>query len=131
MATPIKDWSKLKRQSAIPGLGNIHPLPVTKKYKVQRSAAKVMATVFWDAKGVILFELLPQGHCINAAQYCSTLDRPRDAIRRKRTGLLRRGFVLQHDNAIRHSANLTQQWLQRYSWEIFFSSCPQCRPSTL
>ncbi|GFO05706.1 histone-lysine N-methyltransferase SETMAR [Plakobranchus ocellatus] len=28
-----------------------HPSsPVTKKYKVQRSAAKVMATVFWDAK---------------------------------------------------------------------------------
>ncbi|GFO04673.1 transposase [Plakobranchus ocellatus] len=39
--------------------------PVTKKFKVQRSAAKVMATVFWDAK-----------------------------------------------------ANLTQQWLQRYGWEI-------------
>ncbi|GFO39309.1 histone-lysine N-methyltransferase SETMAR [Plakobranchus ocellatus] len=43
-----------------------HPSsPVTKKFKVQRSAAKVMATVFWDAK-----------------------------------------------------ANLTQQWLQRYGWEI-------------
>ncbi|GFO44482.1 hypothetical protein PoB_007098700 [Plakobranchus ocellatus] len=41
------------------------PSPVTKKFKVQRSAAKVMATVFWDAK-----------------------------------------------------ANLTQQWLQRYGWEI-------------
>ncbi|GFO15225.1 serine/threonine-protein kinase atm [Plakobranchus ocellatus] len=43
-----------------------HPSsPVTKKFKVQRSAAKVMATVFWDAK-----------------------------------------------------ANLIQQWLQRYGWEI-------------
>ncbi|GFN99464.1 transposase [Plakobranchus ocellatus] len=53
-----------------------HPSsPVTKKFKVQRSAAKVMATVFWDAKGVILLDILPQ-------------------------------------------ANLTQQWLQRYGWEI-------------
>ncbi|GFR74825.1 histone-lysine n-methyltransferase setmar-like protein [Elysia marginata] len=33
--------------------------PVTKKLKVQRSAAKVMATVFWDAKGVILVDILP------------------------------------------------------------------------
>ncbi|GFO43338.1 histone-lysine N-methyltransferase SETMAR [Plakobranchus ocellatus] len=77
-----------------------------------------MATVFWDAKGVILLDILPQGQCINAARYCSTLDRLKEAIRRKRPGLLRRGVVLQHDNATPHSANLTQQWLQRYGWEI-------------
>ncbi|GFS15439.1 histone-lysine N-methyltransferase SETMAR [Elysia marginata] len=65
-----------------------HPSsPVTKKFKVQRSAAKVIATVFWGAKGVILLDILPQGQCINAAQYCSTLDRLRDPIRRKRPGL--------------------------------------------
>ncbi|GFN95715.1 histone-lysine N-methyltransferase SETMAR [Plakobranchus ocellatus] len=69
-----------------------HPSsPVTKKFKVQRSAAKVMATVFWDAKGVILLDILPQGQCINAARYCSTLDRLKEAIRRKRPGLLRMG----------------------------------------
>ncbi|GFO47147.1 histone-lysine N-methyltransferase SETMAR [Plakobranchus ocellatus] len=39
-------------------------------------------------------------------------------IRRKRPGFLRRGVVLQHDNATPHSANLTQQWLQRCGWEI-------------
>ncbi|GFR58500.1 histone-lysine N-methyltransferase SETMAR [Elysia marginata] len=84
-----------------------HPsFPVTKNFKVQRPAAKVMATVFWDAKGVILLDILPQGQCANAAQYC-TLDHIRDAIRRKRPRLLRRGFVLQHDNATPHSANLT------------------------
>ncbi|GFO03923.1 transposase [Plakobranchus ocellatus] len=77
-----------------------------------------MATVFWDAKGLILLDILPQGQCINAARYCSTLDRLKEAIRRKRPGLLRRGVVLQHDNATPHSANLTQQWLQRYGWEI-------------
>ncbi|GFN97531.1 histone-lysine N-methyltransferase SETMAR [Plakobranchus ocellatus] len=77
-----------------------------------------MATVFWDAKGVILLDILPQGQCINAARYCSTLDLFKEAICRKRPGLLRRGVVLQHDNATPHSANLTQQWLQRYGWEI-------------
>ncbi|GFN89691.1 cubilin, partial [Plakobranchus ocellatus] len=68
--------------------------------------------------GVILLDILPQGQCINAARYCSTLDRLKEAIRRKRPGPLRRGVVLQHDNATPHSANLTQQWLQRYGWEI-------------
>ncbi|GFR99399.1 histone-lysine N-methyltransferase SETMAR [Elysia marginata] len=43
------------------------PSPVTKKFKVQRSAPKLMGTVFWDAKGVILLDILPQGQCINAA----------------------------------------------------------------
>ncbi|GFR83658.1 histone-lysine N-methyltransferase SETMAR [Elysia marginata] len=64
--------------------------PVTKKFKVQRSAAKEMATVFWDAKGVILVDVLPHGQGINGAQYCSTHDRLRDVICRKRPGLLRR-----------------------------------------
>ncbi|GFS05417.1 histone-lysine N-methyltransferase SETMAR [Elysia marginata] len=77
-----------------------------------------MATVFWDAKGVILLDILPKGQFINAAQYCSTFDRLRDAIRRKRPGLLRRSVVLQHDNATPHSANRAQQWLQRCGWEI-------------
>ncbi|GFS03033.1 histone-lysine N-methyltransferase SETMAR [Elysia marginata] len=96
-----------------------HPSsPVTKKFKVQSSAAKRMVTVFWDAKGVILLGILLHGHCISAAQYCNTLDCVRDAIRRKSPGLLRRGLVLQHNNATPHSANLTQQWLQRYGWEI-------------
>ncbi|GFS26291.1 histone-lysine N-methyltransferase SETMAR [Elysia marginata] len=108
-----------------------HPSsPQTKKFKVHRSAAKVMSTVFSDAKSVILLDILPQGQCINAAQYCSTLDRLRDAIRRKRPGLLRRGVVLQYDNATPHSANLTQQWLQRYVGNSP-SSCPQSRSRTL
>ncbi|GFS10256.1 histone-lysine N-methyltransferase SETMAR [Elysia marginata] len=55
-----------------------HPSsPETKKFKVQRSTAEVMATVFWGAKGVILINILPQRQCINASQYCSTLDRLR------------------------------------------------------
>ncbi|GFN80982.1 histone-lysine N-methyltransferase SETMAR [Plakobranchus ocellatus] len=55
---------------------------------------------------------------LKALEALSTLDRLKEAIRRKRPGLFRRGVVLQHDNATPHSANLTQQWLQRYGWEI-------------
>ncbi|GFR81306.1 histone-lysine N-methyltransferase SETMAR [Elysia marginata] len=90
-----------------------------------------MATVFWDVKRVILLNILPQGECINAAKYSSTLGRLRDAIRCKRPGLLRRGVVLQHDKATPHSARLTQQWLQRYSWEILHhpAHSPDLAPS--
>ncbi|GFR72095.1 transposase [Elysia marginata] len=38
-----------------------HPsYPVTKKFKVQSPTAKMMAIVFWDAKVVILLDILPQ-----------------------------------------------------------------------
>ncbi|GFS12688.1 histone-lysine N-methyltransferase SETMAR [Elysia marginata] len=99
-----------KRQSATSRLIKHPSSPVTKKFKVQKSAAKVVATVSWDAKGVVLLDILPQGQCTNAAQYCNTLERNRDAIRRKSPELLRRGVVPQHDNATPHSANLIQQW---------------------
>ncbi|GFS13907.1 histone-lysine N-methyltransferase SETMAR [Elysia marginata] len=102
--------------------------PVTKKFKVQRSAAKVRDIVFWDAKGVILLDILPQGQFINAVLYCNPLDRLRDAIHRKKPGLLRRGFVLQRDNATRHSANLAQQWMQRNGWEILPHSAKNSDP---
>ncbi|GFO22636.1 protein dd3-3-like [Plakobranchus ocellatus] len=60
---------------------------------------------------------------INTAQFGRvfqdrTLDRLKEAVHRKRPWLLRRGAVLQPDNATPHSANLTQQWLQCYVWEI-------------
>ncbi|GFR79522.1 transposase [Elysia marginata] len=39
-----------------------HPSsPVTKKFKVQTSAAKVMATVLWDAKAVIVLSVSKSG----------------------------------------------------------------------
>ena len=34
--------------------------PRPKKFKTQPSAGKVMATVFWDAKGVIMLDFLPK-----------------------------------------------------------------------
>ncbi|GFN96830.1 histone-lysine N-methyltransferase SETMAR [Plakobranchus ocellatus] len=67
-----------------------HPSsPVTKKFKVQQSATKVMAIVFWDSRGMILLHILTKGDSVNADQYCEKLDRLRYAVRRKRPGLLR------------------------------------------
>ncbi|GFO50341.1 mitochondrial import inner membrane translocase subunit tim44 [Plakobranchus ocellatus] len=77
-----------------------HPSsPVTKKFEVQQSATKVMATMFWDSRGMILLDILPKGESVNADRYCETLDRLRHAVRRIRPGLLRSRVVLQHDNA--------------------------------
>ncbi|GFS19423.1 histone-lysine N-methyltransferase SETMAR [Elysia marginata] len=69
-------------------------------------------------RGVLLFETLQPGETINAARYCQTLDKLREAIRRKRPGQLTNGVILQHDNATPHTARVTQGWLEKYGWEI-------------
>ena len=57
--------------------------PRSKKLKTQPSAGKVMATVFWDAKGVIMLDLLPKRSTITRVYYANLLDQLRTAIRVK------------------------------------------------
>jgi len=40
--------------------------PSPKKFKVQLSAGKVMACVFWDTQGVILVDFVLPGQTVNA-----------------------------------------------------------------
>ena len=44
-----------------------------KKFKMQPSAGKVMATVFWDAKGIIM-DFLPKRSIIIGVYYANLLD---------------------------------------------------------
>ena len=55
--------------------------PRPKKFKTQPSAGKVMATVFWDAKGVIMLDFLPKRSTITGVYYANLLDQLRTAIR--------------------------------------------------
>ncbi|GFO32096.1 cytosolic Fe-S cluster assembly factor narfl [Plakobranchus ocellatus] len=89
-----------------------------KSSKSSKSATKVMATLFWDSRGMILLDILPKGESVNADRYCETLDRLRHAVRRKRPGLLHSGVVLQHDNATFLTAKRTKEWLGLYRLDI-------------
>ena len=60
---------KLSRQWVGPGS------PRPKKFKTQPSAGKVMATVFWDTKGVIMLGLFTQEKYNNWSVLCN-LVRP-------------------------------------------------------
>ena len=48
--------------------------PRPKKFKTQPSAGKVMATVFWDAQGVIMLDFLAKESTITGAYYANLLD---------------------------------------------------------
>ncbi|GBN67408.1 hypothetical protein AVEN_236337-1 [Araneus ventricosus] len=49
--------------------------PAPKKAKTVTSPGKVMATVFWDARGIIYVDYLAKGQTINGEYYASFLHR--------------------------------------------------------
>ena len=62
--------------------------PRPKKFKMQPSAGKVMVTVFWDAKGVIMLDFLPKRSTITGVYYANLLDQLRTSICEKCQGKL-------------------------------------------
>ena len=73
---------------------------------------------FWDRKGIILIEFLPQAKTINAARYCETLKQLKRAIQNKRREMLTKGVCLLHDNARPHTANASKAILDSFGWDI-------------
>ena len=59
------------------GPGSARP----KKFKTQPSAGKVMATVSWGAKGVIMLDFLLKRSTITGVYYTNLLDHPRKTPR--------------------------------------------------
>jgi hypothetical protein len=88
-----------------------------KKFKTS-SVRKVMATVFWDMKGLLLVDFIHKDETINADRYIQTLHKLRQVIRQKRVGMLTRSVKLLHDNATPHTAGKTRETTENTGWEI-------------
>ena len=96
------------------GPGSLRP----KKFKTQPSAGKVMATVFWDAKGVIMLDFLPKRSIITGVYYANLLDQLRTAIREKCRGKPSKGVLLQQDNAKVHTCKVEMDAVERNGYEL-------------
>ncbi|GBP46743.1 Histone-lysine N-methyltransferase SETMAR [Eumeta japonica] len=83
-----------------------------KKFKVQKSASKLMATIFWDSEGVLLIDYLPKGTTMNGQYYANLLAQAREAVVQKRRGKLSRGVLFLQDNASVHTARVSRQALK-------------------
>ena len=103
---------KLSRQWVGPGS------PRPKKFKTQPSAGKVMATVFWDAKGVIMLDFLPKRSTITGVYYANLLDQLRTAICEKRRGKLSKGVLLQQDTVRVHTCKVAMDTVERNGYEL-------------
>lgn len=62
------------------------------KFKMVKCAGKVMATVFWDRRGVLLPDFVEKATIVNASSYYATLEQLRTAIK-KRLVLLTTGVM--------------------------------------
>ena len=96
------------------GPGSLRP----KKFKTQPSAGKVMATVFWDAKGVIMLDFLPKRRTITGVYYANLLDQLRIAIREKCRGKLSKGVLLQQGNTRVHTCKVAMDAVERNGYEL-------------
>jgi len=82
-----------------------------KIFRVQKSAGKVLASIFGDKYGIFLNDYLPKGRTINP-EYCSSLlVQLKDIFKEKRCGNFAKGVLFLHDNAPAHRALAAQKKL--------------------
>jgi len=98
--------------------GAIPPHQNRKKFHTQPSAGKVMLTLFWDERGVILEHYMSRGNTVTSAMYADLLkNHLPPAIKSKQRGRLSTGVLLQHDNARPHTARSAVTTTQDLSFE--------------
>jgi len=90
--------------------------PSKKKVKTLPSAGKVICTVFWDRKGVILLDFLEPGQTISSNRYIATLTKLEARISRVRPE--KKTFLLQYDNARPHTSFKTVEHTVNFGWTV-------------
>jgi len=85
--------------------------PFPKKFRVQKSAGKVLASIFWDQDGNFPIDYLAKDQSIYAEYYSSLLVQLKDILKEKRHGKVTKGVLFLHNNAPAHRALATQKKL--------------------
>ena len=81
--------------------------PRPQKSRVEKSAGKVLASIFWDQDGILLIAYLPKAQTINAEYYSFLLVQ----LKEKRRWKFTKRVLFLHDNAPAHRALATQKKL--------------------
>ena len=88
------------------------------KFKSERSVKKIMATVFWDSKGVVLVDFLEGKKTVIGTYYVEVLRKLRAKLAEKRPEKLHCGILFHHDNAPAHSFRIVRNVLREFRWEL-------------
>ena len=87
--------------------------PTPKKAKVVSSAGKVMVISFFDIHGMVYQHVVPAHTTVTGAYYRDVLKILQGHIRRKRPHLHETSWMLHHDNARPHIANVVAEYLAK------------------
>ena len=100
-------------------VGNVGTLQILRQVdpKMLPSPGKVMCTVFWDRKGVILLDFLEPGQTINCDYYIAMLTKLKAWISIVRPEK-KTTFLLQHDNARPHTSLKTVDHIVNLDWTV-------------
>jgi len=79
--------------------------------RVQKSAGKFFASIFWDQDGIHLIDYISKGQTINVEYYSPLLVQLKDIPKEKRRGKFTKGVLFLHDNAPAHRTLATQKKL--------------------
>jgi len=100
--------------------------PRPKKFRVQKSAGKVLASIFWDKDRIILSEYLQKGQTIKAKYYSSLLVQVKEILKKKGREKVTKVVLFLHDNAPPHRALATQKKLVYLGFQRL--DHPPCSP---
>jgi len=85
--------------------------PHPKKFRVQKSNEKVLASIFGGQDSILLIDYLPKGQTINMEYYLSLLVQLKDILKEKHRRKVTKGVLFLHDNAPPHRTLATQKKL--------------------
>jgi len=93
---------------------------------MQKSAGKVLASIFWNEDGILLIDYLSKGQNINAEYYSSLLVQLKDILKEKRLWKFTKGVLFLHGKAPAHLAFETQKKLAYLGFQCL--DYPPCSP---
>ena len=89
-----------------------------KRPKTQTSAGKVLASVFWDAQGILFIDYLEKERTINSKYYIALLMRLKEEIAKKRPQMEKKKVLFYQDNAPCHMSIATMVKLHKLDIEL-------------
>jgi len=105
--TWIHHWNPDTKQESMQWKHANSPPP--RKFRTLPSAGKIMATIFWDCKGVLLVDYLQWKTIIMCGTYYTEVLRNLcQAVKEKQRGMLTRGPLLLDHNAPAHMCYVAQ-----------------------
>ena len=79
----------------------------------------IILLIWWDYKGILYFELLPETNTITSDMYVDRIAKLNNAVQEKRPELVnRKGVVFQHDTEKLHTSLVVRQKLLKLDWEV-------------